>query len=150
MWEPRTPRLMLPGDDEFAFVDPYLCSLAPERMMMAAAGFASNIPVTANLRLHYRSDLGVTKDGGDLVSNWADQSGNGDDLVQATGTNQPLWVDTAMNGYPVIRADGVDNWLTADVRRYKPAFPFLCCAEPDYLGIQRHDSFGENIALNPD
>ena len=38
MWRPKKPNLILPGDDEFAYADPYLCSLMPQRMMMAAGG----------------------------------------------------------------------------------------------------------------
>lgn len=57
------------------------------------------------------SDTGVTKDGGNLVSSWADQSGTGNDFIQANGLLQPLWVDAQVNGYPSIRHDGIDNYL---------------------------------------
>jgi hypothetical protein len=50
---------------------------------------------------------GITKDGSDLVSKWADQSGNDNDLLQATGTNQPI---INANG---ILFDGVDNFMKA-------------------------------------
>ncbi len=59
----------------------------------------------------WKADAGITKDGGDLVSDWADQSGNGNDLVQATGTNQPLFVADVQNSLPIIRFDGVDNFM---------------------------------------
>lgn len=63
----------------------------------------------AGCKLWLKADAGITKDGGNLVSNWADQSGQGNDVAQATGTNQPLWVDSAYASKPTIRFDGVDN-----------------------------------------
>lgn len=53
----------------------------------------------------------ITKDGGNLVSDWDDKSGQGNDVAQATGTNQPLWVDSVQNSMPIIRFDGVDNYM---------------------------------------
>ena len=50
----------------------------------------------------------ITKDGSDFVSRWNDKLGSGHDLIQATGTNQPKWVD--VDG---ILFDGVDNYLRA-------------------------------------
>jgi len=47
----------------------------------------------------------VTKDVSDLVSVWGDQSGLSHDLLQAVGTNQPLW---NTNG---VLFDGVDNFM---------------------------------------
>lgn len=49
----------------------------------------------------YRSDLGVVKDGQNLVSGWKDIQGSADGY--ATGTHQPLFVSDAVNGYPKIR-----------------------------------------------
>jgi hypothetical protein len=64
--------------------------------------------------LWLRSDLGVTKDGGNLVSSWADQSGLGNDVTQGNAAKQPLWIDAQLNGYPVITCDGTDNILVGD------------------------------------
>jgi hypothetical protein len=60
-------------------------------------------------KLWLRSDLGITKDGSDNVSEWADQSGNGNDLLQATPANQPNWVDAQLSGYPAIRFNGTSD-----------------------------------------
>lgn len=53
----------------------------------------------------------ITKDGSDLVSQWDDKSGEGNDVSQATGSKQPLWVDSVQNGRPIIRFDAVDDFL---------------------------------------
>ena len=66
----------------------------------------------SGLKLWLDANVGITKDGGDLVSQWDDQSGEGNHLTQATGTNQPLWVDSAHNSLDTIRFDGVDNKMS--------------------------------------
>ena len=53
----------------------------------------------------FRMGVGVTESGG-LASAWADQSGNGNDLLQATGTNQP-----AYDGSAILTFDGADNFM---------------------------------------
>jgi hypothetical protein len=53
----------------------------------------------------YISSTGVTKDGSDYVSLWADQSLAGNDLVNSTGGEQPLW---SSNG---ITFDGTNDIL---------------------------------------
>ena len=46
---------------------------------------------------------GVTADANGLVSKWADQSGNGNDAVQATMGSQPLLVAQGINNKPSLR-----------------------------------------------
>lgn len=53
----------------------------------------------------------ITKDGSNLVSAWTDKSGNSRDLAQATGTNQPTWTASVLNGFPAIDFDGTDNYM---------------------------------------
>lgn len=57
----------------------------------------------AGCQLWLKADAGITKDGSNYVSQWADQSGNGHNLVQASGVNQPLWVNAQLNGYPSVK-----------------------------------------------
>jgi hypothetical protein len=45
------------------------------------------------------------------VSAWADQSGLGNDVTQATAAAQPLLVPSAQNGRPGVQFDGVDDSL---------------------------------------
>lgn len=66
---------------------------------------------SANLKLWLKADAGITKDGANKVATWADQSGGGNNATQATAGNKPLWVDSQINGYPVLRFDGTDDYL---------------------------------------
>jgi hypothetical protein len=64
---------------------------------------------TTGLVAWFMADVGVTKDGSNRVSNWADQSGNSRDAVQATAANKPLWMPGMVNGKPVLRFEGGDG-----------------------------------------
>ena len=69
----------------------------------------------------YRYGVGLTDAGGGLCSAWADQSGNGNNLVQATGGNQP-----AIQADNSILFDGVDNFMQAAFTLNQPcAYYFL-------------------------
>lgn len=46
------------------------------------------------------------------VSSWLDSSGNGNTLVQGTGTNQPLYRTGIVNGLPVVRFDNSNDFLS--------------------------------------
>ncbi len=46
---------------------------------------------------------------GDPVGTWADQSGNGRDLVQATSAAKPMFKTAVLNGRPAVLFDGVDD-----------------------------------------
>jgi len=59
-------------------------------------------------KLWLKADAGITKDGSNYVSKWEDQSGNGFDVAQSTGSKQPLWVANDKNGKPGISFDGGD------------------------------------------
>ena len=45
------------------------------------------------------------------MATWEDRSGNGLDVAQATQDNQPARVGAALNGMPVVRFDGVNDYL---------------------------------------
>lgn len=53
----------------------------------------------------YTAESTITKDGSNLVSNWADKLGSGHDLIQATGSKQPLLQATG------ILFNGVDDCM---------------------------------------
>lgn len=54
--------------------------------------------------LWLEADVGVTKDGANRVSAWADQSGNGYDVAAlgALNTNKPVWTPAVANGLPML------------------------------------------------
>ena len=74
--------------------------------MMASAKNGGYLPSDnpASLVAWFRTGVGVTSSGG-FASAWADQSGNGNDLLQATGTNQPAY------SAGILTFDGVDNYM---------------------------------------
>ncbi len=69
-------------------------------------------PSTTNLVLWLKADAGVTYDGSNYVSTWADQSGQGHDATQSTTGEKPLYVSNAVNSQPGIRFDGSNDYLT--------------------------------------
>ncbi len=92
----------------------------------------------AGMTLWLDSNVGITKDGGNLVSQWADQSGNANHATQATGSLKPLWVTSVLNGYPAIRFDGVDNVMDIPSLNYTTIFAVIkhdTTPFPDYNGI---------------
>jgi hypothetical protein len=70
----------------------------------------SAIPLNG-LRLWLKSDSGVSKDASGFVSWWADQSGNNFNVTQGNYLKQPRLVDSAVNGKPVIRFDGSNDFI---------------------------------------
>ena len=71
--------------------------------------------IDTGLRLWLDAGARVTKDGANLVSNWGDGSGVSNNATQATSAKQPLWIDNAINGRPVLRFDGLNDQLVAAV-----------------------------------
>ena len=63
------------------------------------------------MKIWLRADLGVTKDGSDLVALWEDQSATGHDVSQSNDAKKPLYVASAVNGHPVLRFGGIDDFL---------------------------------------
>lgn len=66
---------------------------------------------SSNLVLWLKADQGVTTSGSS-VTNWADQSGYGNDASQGSGSLQPLFQASAINGQPAIQFDGSNDELT--------------------------------------
>ncbi|MBO9606785.1 MAG: discoidin domain-containing protein [Paenibacillaceae bacterium] len=69
---------------------------------------------TANLGLWLKADAGVTKNGSDRVSRWADYSGSGADAEVLDSSAMPLWVANALNGKPALRFDGTQSLIAHD------------------------------------
>lgn len=72
------------------------------------------------LTLWVYGGAGISPAGGP-VATWADQSGNGHNLTQATGTKQPTFNATgAPNNLPCVTADGVTQFLSGTVPLTQP------------------------------
>jgi len=76
--------------------------------------------VSAGLSLWLKADAGVEKSTGlaavdnDVVLNWLDQSGNSNDVTQATASKKPIFESDAsnkINFYPVVKFDGSNDEL---------------------------------------
>jgi hypothetical protein len=68
----------------------------------------------SGLRLWLRADSLVTQTGG-AVSQWNDLSPQSNHATQGTPASRPLFVPNALNGRPVIRFDGVNDWLDGNI-----------------------------------
>ena len=82
-----------------------------------SSGPAPTTPLTifgANTTQWIRSDLGVSLNGS-TVSNWADQSGNGNHYTQASAPLQPAYSasDATLNNLPTVTGDGVDDLMAS-------------------------------------
>jgi hypothetical protein len=63
------------------------------------------------LKLWLRADLISGLSDGAAVATWPDDSGGGKDAAQATGANQPTYRTNVVNGRPVVRFDGTNDWM---------------------------------------
>ena len=84
--------------------------LAHRVIMGVAKGKAPNELSTAVFRWYDAGQITGLSDG-DPVSQWDDESANADHAVQATSANQPTYKTGIINGKPVVRFDGTNDWL---------------------------------------
>lgn len=73
------------------------------------------LPAASSLRLWLKSTNGITKDSGNLVGQWADQSGNGNGYSTEMSAEAPLWQNGVLNGLPAIQFDGIDDTMTGSM-----------------------------------
>jgi hypothetical protein len=69
---------------------------------------APNFPVVSGMLLWLRGDAGVAADSNGNVSQWADQSGLGNNAFQGTAASQPAFVANQDNGLPIVRFNGAN------------------------------------------
>lgn len=87
----------------------------------------------AGLVLWCRSDLGITIGTG--VSQWSDQSGSGNHLVQGTAGNQPAYATNGRNGKPELRFDGAGDTLKASTFTLNQGFSVVASFRMIALGV---------------
>lgn len=83
---------------------------------LATLAFNPNFPSTIpNLLAWWRADSFSLADGtaiGGAGNEWIDQSGNANHLTQGTAANRPVFKVNIVNGQPVIRFDGINDFLS--------------------------------------
>jgi hypothetical protein len=98
------------------------------------AGVDSYSPPSTNLQLHLKADAGCFTDAGkttacasdaDKVYVWEDQSGNGNDAVQATEGYRPLWKTNIVGSLPAIRFDGSNDYMDTALSGTQPITFFV-------------------------
>jgi hypothetical protein len=77
----------------------------------------NDLPNVSGLVAWFKADALSLTDA-DPVATWADSSGEANDLAQATGGLQPTYRTNVLNGLPVVRFDGVDDYLTRATPTY--------------------------------
>lgn len=77
----------------------------------AVALQAQTLSVTGGLQLWLKADAGVTSGATGAVTGWTDQSGKGNDATQPDEALAPKLVADGLNGKPVLRFDGTDDYL---------------------------------------
>lgn len=65
-----------------------------------------------NCSIWLEADRGITLDGSDNVSAWADASGNGKNAAQSSAAIRPAYVTNIFNGHPVVRFAALPTYLT--------------------------------------
>jgi hypothetical protein len=129
----------------------------------AAADFSpSDI---AGLSMWLKADAGLFKDAaksqpatsdGDAIYTWADQSENGNDVVQVTEASRPLLKLAILNGMPVIFFDGSNDYFTIALNQPTPCSIFVVAerltgGDANYqvgiTAIAPNQPFGCNISL---
>lgn len=80
-------------------------------LMDAAIRHAISNGYYSSLKFLGAAEFAVKKDGANAVSTLYDISGNNNDMVQATGSLQPIWTANQQNGRAGISFDGSNNYM---------------------------------------
>jgi hypothetical protein len=68
-------------------------------------------PLTLSPAIWLKADAITGLVDGDSVITWADSSGNGRDVGQVTAASRPLYKTGIINGLPILRFDGANDYL---------------------------------------
>jgi hypothetical protein len=104
--------------------------------LLGAGGASSSFSPTSvsGLKLWLKADAGLWQDtagttaasaDADPVGRWDDQSGQGNNVTQATAGKRPLLKLAIQNGRPVIRFDGADDFLSVALTLTPPGHLFF-------------------------
>lgn len=80
---------------------------------------------------------------GNAVATWSDLSGNGRDATQATEAAKPVYKVDIVNGKPVVRFDGVDDYI--ETTSVTIAQPITICVLAKYAAVNT-DTFTDSVS----
>lgn len=78
---------------------------------IVAAAIDDSLVSRNGLQLWLNADS-LSLQNGAAVSQWADQSGNNNNVSQPVAGSQPIYQSNILNGHPVVRFDGVSQYLS--------------------------------------
>ncbi len=120
--------------------------------------------IISSSALWLKADAGITSAGsspgdGSIVDGWDDQSGNNINASQTIPLQMPVYYENIINGHPVLRWDGVDDWykindiagiLSGEATFFTVVEPFAALDNGYYLstntGGYNRIKFGHNPA----
>lgn len=77
-----------------------------------AQNYPGGLSSSDDLKLWLSSDdISGLSDGDPFSISWNDRSGNSYDASQGNSTYQPTYIESEINGFPVLRFDGTDDYL---------------------------------------
>jgi hypothetical protein len=103
----------------------------------------------SNISLWYAANSITGKVDGDAIASWSDLSGNGNNMVQATGTKQPLYKTGQVNGLPALRFDSTDDAMGTTYSVSNPFSAFVVYAWTGTGGARRVLNGANNWLLGP-
>ena len=97
----------------------------PRRLLRprASGGFSPKSIANLAIWLDAADASTITLNGSD-VSQWRDKSGNGVDMSQAVGIDQPEFLATGLNGKPTVRFDDQTEWMSGNFNAAWGSNPF--------------------------
>ena len=111
--------VLISADVRPALAQPVQEPLIQVQPTVALGGVQAAEPNTlADLHVWLRGDADVTHDDFGLVSHWGDQSGNGNHAFQTEDARKPSFERKVLNGKPVMRFDGTDDYFAIDNWHY--------------------------------
>jgi len=126
-----------------AFKTNTITAMAVSDVGSVSVSFTATCGVQSGLAMWLRADQGVTSSGG-AVSQWNDQTSNGNNVVPDASGHNPQLVTNAINGEPGISFDGVHQCLT------RSSYTGLPTGNSDrtILIVARYDGPGYGGGLN--
>lgn len=89
----------------------YGVSLSYERRKLFRGIGGRLRPPLTNLRVWLKADAITGLNDTDPVATWVDSSGAGNDATQGTAADRPIYRTNIVNGLPIVRFDGVSDFL---------------------------------------